>query len=127
MMPNELIVQLYDEVFGRGRLELIEQLFATTFIDHSTPEQPTGTAGVAAYVLAVRTGFPDLEIIVDDLVVEGNTIAIRTTWRGTHLGMYEGVAPSGKKAQRTLMQLFRIANGLFAEEWNEGQSLLSSL
>ena len=124
MTPNELIIQLYDEVFGRGRLELIEQLFAPTFIDHSTPEQPAGTAGVAAYALAVRTGFPDLEISIDDLVVEGNTIAVRTTWRGTHLGMYEGVAPSGKKAQRTLMQFFRIADGLLAEEWNEGQSLL---
>ena len=127
MTPNELIVQLYDEVFGRGRLELIEQLFATTFIDHSTPEQPAGTAGVAAYALAVRTGFPDLEITVDDLVVAGNTIAVRTTWRGTHLGEYEGVAPSGKKAQRTLMQFFRIADDLLAEEWNEGQGLLSSL
>lgn len=119
-----LIYQLYEEVFTHGKLELIEHLFAESFIDHSTPDQLVGREGVMAYARAIRAGFPDLEISIEDLVVEGNTVAVRTSWRGTHLGVYEGMQPSGQRVQRTLMQFFHIVDGLFAEEWNEGQGLL---
>lgn len=122
-----LLRQLFVEALSRGRISLIEKLFAPDFVDHSTPEQEPGYAGVQAYFRAVCAGFPDIQVSLEDVIVQDEKIAVRTTWRGTHLGLYEGVAPTGKIANRTLIQIFRIVNGLIAEEWNAGVGLLESL
>ncbi|HTK07599.1 MAG TPA: ester cyclase [Ktedonobacteraceae bacterium] len=121
---GELIRQLFVEVFQQGNLALLEKLFTADFVDHSTPDQGSGLQGVADYVVAVRTGFPDLEIVIDDLLLAENKIAVRTTWSGTHLGVFDGVAPSGKRVRRTLIQLFSLTEGKIAEEWNEGSDFL---
>ena len=123
---KSLLRLLYAEALQRGKLELIDEIFAPDFIDHSSEEQAPGRAGVRDYFLAVRQGFPDIQIVIEDMIAEGERIAVRTTWRGTHLGMYEGVSPSGKKVSRTLLQIFRVTDGLLDEEWNEGAGLLDS-
>jgi predicted ester cyclase len=122
---RELMRLLFVEVFQHGNLALLERLFTVDFVDHSAPEQAHGPQGVAAYAAALRVGFPDLKIVINDLIIEGDKIAVRTTWSGTHLGMYEHIAPTGKSVRRTLMQIFSLTEGKIAEEWNEGDSLLS--
>jgi predicted ester cyclase len=122
-----LLRLLFVEALCRGRFSLIDSLFAPDFIDHSTPDQEPGYAGVKAYFHAIRVGFPDIQVIVEDVIVQGEKVVVRTTWRGTHLGIYEGVAPTGQTATRTLIQIFRIVNGLITEEWNEGAGLLDAL
>ncbi len=119
--------QLFVEALSQGRLSLIEKLFAPDFVDHSTPEQELGYAGVQVYFRAVRAGFPDIQVSLEDVIVQGEKVAVRTTWRGTHLGAYEGVAPTGQPVTRTLIQIFRIVDGLITEEWNEGAGLLDGL
>ncbi|HEY0756509.1 MAG TPA: ester cyclase [Ktedonobacteraceae bacterium] len=115
---------LFAEALCQGQLALIDSLFSADFIDHSTPEQEPGHAGVKAYFRALRSGFPDLQVSIEDLITQGEKIAVRTYWRGTHLGIYEGIAPDGRVSTRTLIQIFRLANGLIAEEWNAGAGLL---
>lgn len=126
---NGAIAEKLDLLFARalsqGQLTLIDQLFAPDFIDHSTPDQEPGYAGVKAYFSALRAGFPDIQVSVDDLIIQGEKVVLRTTWRGTHLGIYEGVPPTGQPAARTLIQIFRIVDDLITEEWNEGSGMLA--
>jgi predicted ester cyclase len=116
-----LISSLYEEILHRGNLAFILTAFSPDFIDHATPHQPVGYAGVRDYFIQVQVGFPDMRVIVEDVIAEGEKVVIRTTWHGTHLGMYEGIAPTDRKVKRTLIQIFRIVQGLIVEEWNEGQ------
>lgn len=122
-----LLHQLYEEALNRGNLALIDRLFAPDFVDHSTPDQPQGPAGVKDYFRAVREGFPDMRVILDDVIAEGDRVVVRTTWSGTHLGSYEGVPATGRRVARTLIQIFRVVDGLVLEEWNEGTGLLDAL
>ncbi|HEY7126912.1 MAG TPA: ester cyclase [Ktedonobacterales bacterium] len=119
-----LIRQLIEEVINQGNLALIDDLFDAAFVDRSAPDQPPGLAGVREYIAAARAGFPDLHASIEDLIAEGDKVVVRTTWRGMHQGMYEGVAPTGKQVTRTMIQIFRVTNGKLAEEWNEGPGLL---
>lgn len=119
-----MVRQLYEEALQRGNLTLIDQIFSPTFIDHSTPDQPAGPEGVKDYFRAIRGGFPDIRVVLADMVAEGDRVVVRTTWRGTHLGTYEGVPATGRVITRTLLQIFRIASNSIVEEWNEGAGLL---
>src|SRR5579863_780857 len=95
-----LMQRLYEEVFNRGDISVVDELFSPTFRDNSTPAQSPGLEGVKGYVAAVREGFPDIHVTIEDMIAEADTIAVRTVWRGRHLGIYEGIAPTGKHVAR---------------------------
>lgn len=118
-----IIRRLVEEVLNQGKLDVIDELFVPDFVDRSTEDQTPGSEGVRQYIAGVRAAFPDLLVRIDDLIAEGDKVVIRTTWQGTHQGIYEGRAPTDKPARRTMIQIFRLANGKLAEEWNEGEEL----
>ncbi len=118
-----LIRRLFEQGFNRGRLSIVDEIFQPDFVDRSTPDQPPGIQGVKDYMAMVRTGFPDIAVTIEDLVAAEDRVVVRTTWRGTHQGTYEGVPPTGKQATRTMIQIFRVAGGKLMEEWSEGEGL----
>ena len=122
---NKVIIhKVFEEGFNQGTLSVVDELFSTRFVDHSTPGQVAGTEGVKEYFATVRGGFSDMRVSIEDIVAEGEKVVVRTTWRGTHQRTYDGVPASGRQVARTMIQIFRIVNGKIEEEWNEGGSLL---
>jgi predicted ester cyclase len=121
-----LIARLFEDAIHQGKLTVVDEVFSSDFIDHSTPDQATGPAGVKAYFVAVRTGFPDIRVSIDDMIAEGDRVVVCSTWRGTHKGTYAGIAPTGGGVARTLMQIFRVVDGKIVEEWNEGGDLINT-
>ncbi|HEY7417426.1 MAG TPA: ester cyclase [Ktedonobacteraceae bacterium] len=124
---KHLVRRVFEEVLnqrpGDFKLELVDKLFSSQFRDHSTPDQPPGPQGVKDYFTQVRTGFPDLHVTLDDVIAENDRVVVRTTWRGTHLGNYAGQPPTGRAAERTMIQIFRVVDGKLQDEWNEGSEL----
>ena len=118
-----LIQRVFAEGFNQGRLTVVDEVFAPNFVDRSTPSQPPGTEGVKEYISAVRTGFPDIAVTIEDLIATEERIVVRTTWRGTHLGAYEKLTPTGKQVMRTMIQIFHVEDGKLCEEWSEGEGL----
>jgi predicted ester cyclase len=124
---NKALVRLlFEEGLHRGNLAIVGEVFSADFVDHSTPGQPAGPGGVSDYFAALRAGFPGVRVTLEDVIAEGDRVVVRTGWRGTHLGTYEGIAPTGRTATRTLIQIFRIVDGLIVEEWNEGGGMLET-
>jgi steroid delta-isomerase-like uncharacterized protein len=62
-----------------------------------------------------RAAFPDLKVTINDIIAEGDTVAARITWRGTHKGTYEGIPATGKKARSQSIIIVRIKDGKIAE------------
>jgi predicted ester cyclase len=122
-----LIRRLFEAGLHQGDMAFVDRFFSADFVDHSTPGQPPGPRGVRDYFAAIRAGFPDVRVTLEDVIAEGDRVVVRTTWHGTHQGVYEGIAPTGKPVTRTLIQIFRIADGVIVEEWNEGGGLLDSV
>jgi predicted ester cyclase len=74
----------------------LDELMAENLIDHNpAPGQPPGRAGFKYWAASARDAFPDLTGVVEDTIVEGNKVAARVTWRGTHRGVFAGVAGTG--------------------------------
>jgi predicted ester cyclase len=88
-------------------------------------EKVTGSGSVdgrVAYVervQAVCTGFPDYHWELQDVVVEDNTIAARLIGRGTHDGVFDGIAPTGRRITIQELVIYRIVDGKIIGCWGD--------
>ncbi len=64
-----------------------------------------------------REGFPDLSVTVEDVMAEGDRVAARVVMRGTHMGEFQGIAPTGKRVEVRAIDMFRISGGKIVEHW----------
>ncbi len=112
-----LIRAHYDSAANAYRPSVIERQVAADFVDHAQPEI-TGPECVKAQTRALRAAFPDLTVTIEDLVAEGDLVAVRGTWRGTHQGSFRGVPPIGRRIEISGMAFWRIAGGQIRESWN---------
>jgi predicted ester cyclase len=64
-----------------------------------------------------RTAFPDLQMVIEDLVVSGDKAAARYTVSGTHLGELWGNQPTGKRFRIEQIYIVRVAAGRIVETW----------
>ncbi len=125
---NRAIVRRHmDEVWSKGNLEVIEEIFATDFFSHGRQER--GIEGLKQTIARQRTAFPDLQVTIEDIIAEGDKVVIRRTLRGTHKGEFQGIAPTDKLTALASIAIFRIDEGKIKEIWqvNDRLSLLQQL
>ena len=63
--------------------------------------------------------FPDLRLTVRDIAAEGDTVAARVDFRGTHRGEFQGIPPTGKEVAFSSMEFNRVVEGKVEEHWVE--------
>ena len=113
---------------GVGDNAAFDRLLVDDFVDHNpVPGQPTGRAGFAYWAASARTAFAGLRGTVEDSLVDGDKLAGRTTWRGTHAGPFLGVSATGRKIQFAAFHIVRFADGHAAEWWGTGDLLTALL
>jgi predicted SnoaL-like aldol condensation-catalyzing enzyme len=103
--------RLQEEVFGQGKLELVDELLAPDYVSHAPgdPELSRGPQDIKELVRAYHSAFPDIDFAVEKQVAEGDTVVSRWTARGTHRGEFMGVAPSGRMMEVSGMSMDRIS------------------
>lgn len=120
-MDNTSNVEVYRRVFdavNRGDEAALDDLLTAGVLDNNPiPGQEPGVAGFKQWMRYVRTAFPDVHVTVEDTLSQGDRVAGRVTWRGTHEGPLAGVAASGKPVQFTAIHIVRFENGKAAEWW----------
>ena len=115
-----LVRRWFEELFNEAKLDVADEIVTPDHVSHdtSTPEHLPGPEGERQLVNLVRGAFPDGRITIEDLVAEGDRVAVRWTFRGTHRGVFMGIAPTGKEVEMAAMDLLRIAGGKIAETWS---------
>jgi predicted ester cyclase len=82
-----------------------------------------GVGGLRDYYAALREGFPDMRLASEDLIAEGEKIANRYTFYGTHKGAYMGVAPTSKLVISPGMVIHLFKGGKCVETWQSTDAL----
>jgi steroid delta-isomerase-like uncharacterized protein len=114
-----LIRRLFDEVLNGGRLDLLDRLIGNDYVEHNpAPNQAAGAAGVRSKIETLRAAFPDLRFVLEELIGEGEVVAVRYRWQGTHGGNFLGIAPTGRKIAVRGMDFYRLADGRLVEHWD---------
>jgi len=115
---GELVRVVFSEIWSKGNVDLIPNLFSENFVGHF-PGGATvhGREGLAAEVMAHRTAFPDWAEQVEDLIMDHDRVAVRFASRGTNTGNFLGNPPTGKRVEISEVAIFRLENGKLAEQW----------
>ncbi len=113
-----LVRHIYD-AFGSGGVDLLDEAVADDFRDHDPmPGQAEGLAGLKQAVGLFRAAFPDGEMLVDDMVAEGDKVVTRVTLRGTQRGAFFGVPGTGRIVSAEGIEIYRIDKGKIVEGWS---------
>ncbi len=122
---NELVVRRwFEEALNQGNLAVLDALLDSGYVHHrATGPDLVGVEGDRRFVESLRTAFPDLNVAVREVVTEGNLVAARWTATGTHLGPFQGIAPTGRQATWDGLTFSRMLCGRIAETWSEADDL----
>lgn len=129
---NRALIETYlEEVWSRGKVELLDELVSHDYINHtpSTPNPKPGPEGLKPIILEMRKGFPDLNYEIKDLIITTDRIVARTIVRGTHVGELWGMKPTLKKFEVSQINIEFIKNGKISEHWRvtDEHALLNQL
>jgi len=123
---KRLVERFYDEVWARGNVAFAEEVFAHDYVRHDLrPTEPApGAAGQARIAEQFRRAFPDLQWRINLLLGERDLVAARWTASGTHTGSWGDLAPTGKSAEFSGVNIFRFGDdGKVVEIWNHRDDL----
>jgi steroid delta-isomerase-like uncharacterized protein len=117
---NKALVRRFFDAFGRNDFAALEAVTSQDVVYHTAP--PGLSAGIEGYreLMAMYvSAFPDVQIIVDDMIAEGDKVVTRFTSRGTHRGEFMGIAPMGSQVTIGGISIIRVAGNKVTEEWDQ--------
>ena len=98
---NKAVVRrLVEEVWNKGNLDLADDIVDPSYIRHdpSWPEEIHGPEGFRQFTKAMRESFFEGQFKVEDMLAEGDQVAVRWSFSGTHIAELMGIPPPGGKS-----------------------------
>ena len=116
---KNVVRRLFEEVWNKGNLLVADELFAENYSHHdsSTPEFGRGPESEKKRATLYRTAFPDVRLMIEDIIAEGETVTARCSCKGTHKGDLRGIAPTGKQFTISGISVARFTDGKMVEGW----------
>ena len=116
------------EAFNSGDLAVADELLDPRGVTHdpALPAEIRSLRGPETFkriVSMYRTAFPDLQMVVDDAIADGDKVAVRWHAEGTHRGQLQGLAPTGKRGSVTGIAIYLWRDGKCVESWTEWDNL----
>jgi len=124
---NKAVVRRwFEEVWNQGREATIDELFPAEGVAHGLGDSESDVHGAAEFrpfLANIRGGIPDIHVQVEDILCEGDRVAIRVWLKGTHAGPGLGLAPTGRKISIQGIIIVRMVDGQIVEGWNSYDQL----
>ena len=113
---NKQLVRRYFEELDRGKAAPVH-LCTADFAFHVAGFPSMDVEATKRFAAMFYSALPDLTHPIDELIAEGDKVAFRGRYEGTHTGDFMGVPPSGQRISVVGVGVFRVANGRVAEFW----------
>jgi steroid delta-isomerase-like uncharacterized protein len=119
---SAVVRRWFEEVWNKGREEAIDELFGAEGVAHGLADETgsplRGPSGFKPFFRKFRGAFPEVEVVVEDTVSEGDKVAARCTVRGRHRGDTLGFKATDSPVEFEGICIVRISDGKIAEAWN---------
>ena len=121
---KSLLRRAWDEVYGKGRLDVIEELVLDDVIAHEPDGDVRGVEEYKRYLATYFAAFPDTSVTIEDVIAEGDKVVSRYTVRGTHKGTTDEYGPpTGKQIVIEGITLYHFKGGKLVEMWDRYDNL----
>lgn len=122
---SALIRRWFEEVWNEGRMEAIDEMASPDVVGHGQAQHNTdiGLNEFRTFAVGLRRAFPDMNVVIDQVIEQGDKVVARWTSTMTHKGEFLGFAPTGKRATITGTSIQRISNGKIVEGWDNWDQL----
>ena len=113
--------RLYEEVYNKGDLALIDELYAPDVELHIAGilEDPFGPEPIKQLVAMTRMAFPSIRVTVDDLIAAEDRVAACISFTGAFQGVGMGTSPRANLSWWRRIDVYRIVNGRIVEQWGD--------
>jgi len=116
MTNKEIVTEFFEEVYNKRNFDYILSFFSDDYYEHRDDGARTNKDALEITKMACSI-FPDLSVLIKDIIAEGDLISVRVIFSGTHKGTYLNALPSNKFIQWEAMEFFKIKNGVIIESW----------
>ena len=118
-----LIRRYYGELWNQWKFDLAEDLIAENIrFRGSLSMEVEGIEGFKGYMRVVRNAFPDFSNKIEEMVAEGDKVAARLTYSGTHEGELFAIAPTGRRVSYAGVAIFKVSGHRIIEGWVLGDT-----
>ena len=116
---NKAVVRRFiEEVQNKKNMDAFDELNAEDFVNLSAPSgMPTDRAGGKMFLGGFLSAFPDSQVTVDDMIAEGDRVATKKTFTGTHTGEGIRIAPTRNRVTIQYVDILRLHDGRIIEHW----------
>lgn len=120
-----LIKRLFDEVYTKGNLNLIDELIASDVRRHdpARTQHETGIQSFKEMERIYKQAFPNKKLKIDDIMAVDDKVVVHWTLTGTHKGDLEGIPATNRDFKVTGITMYRLANGKVTELWQSWDRL----
>jgi steroid delta-isomerase-like uncharacterized protein len=115
---HHALIQHFVDMINNHDVSTMPQHTAPGHIDHN-PVVADGIEANQAFWVGVFTAFPDVKVVMHDLVVEGDKVAGRFEYTATHQGPFLGIPATGRTVNFQSIDIWRVEDGLLAEHWDQ--------
>lgn len=120
-----LVHQYFERVVNGNDRAAAEELVAADLVFTSpyTPQPTRDRESFLQMIGMLHAAFPDIKLVEEDAIAEGDTVATRWHVQGTHQGPFMGMPPTGRQFRITGMSIYRVAGGKIVAGWVNDDSL----
>src|SRR5215203_2260677 len=118
---NKAVVRRWIEAYNERDWQAEAEVLAPGFVAHvsAAPGPLEGLEAWRQFTAPFTEAFPDLRLTIQDIAAEGDTVAARVAFHGTHRGEFQGIPPTGKEVSFSSMEFNRVVEGKVEEHWVE--------
>ena len=121
---NVAVVRRIVDGINRWDPFIFQELYHPEVVDRDPlVNQGPGANGIKQAYIRCREAFPDMHITIEDLIAQGDKVAMRYTLRGTHQGEFEGIPATWRKVTITGIDIYRFSDGKVVEWWHRPDTL----
>ncbi|MBB5712493.1 ester cyclase [Sphingomonas xinjiangensis] len=113
---NKEIVRRYFAMFNSGDLSELGEIVSQDYGD-KLEGQSSGIEVIRSYLSGLKASFPDFTWTIEQIIAEGDRVAVMNRVSGTHVHDFGGMTPTGNRVDFAAFQFYRIENGKLAEHW----------
>ena len=121
-----LVGRFVEEVFIRANGDAIEELITDDFRSHAWSKDfaiPDGPEGVRQFIAIMDSAFSEADVRIEDLLAEGEKVAVRYVYEADHTGGLMGIEATGKRISLPGIFIARVEEGKIAEYWRQEDHL----